>query len=152
MFPSIVMYHYQFNLTSVTCLLTVKWSNSSFSSNSIYHESFVCTHFKCEADIFYQFIGPYQVLPLRARVDPRVMTMRVYSTFPKGPELLEPHYQNIQCHKTTLVGWGLLLCRDIVVVFYTSDVWAYMCVNYWRVLKACERLSAFKDCFSLICV
>ena len=40
---STAIYHQQFNLTSVTCLLTVEWSNSSFSNNSILLKSFVCT-------------------------------------------------------------------------------------------------------------
>ena len=35
MVPSIVMYHKQFNLTSIICLHAVKWSYSSISINSI---------------------------------------------------------------------------------------------------------------------
>ena len=35
MVPNIAMYHEQFNETSVICLHTVKWSNSSISNNSI---------------------------------------------------------------------------------------------------------------------
>ena len=37
-------------------------------------------------------IGPYQVLPLRTRVDLRAMAMKRYSTFPKDSRL-EPHHQ-----------------------------------------------------------
>ena len=37
--------------------------------------------------------GPYQVLPLRARVDQRSMAMKAYSAFTKAPALLEPHHQ-----------------------------------------------------------
>ena len=37
--------------------------------------------------------GPYQVLPLQARVNQGAMAMKEYSTFPKAPALLEPHYQ-----------------------------------------------------------
>ena len=36
---------------------------------------------------------PYQVLPLRARVDLGAMAMKGYSAFPKAPALLEPHHQ-----------------------------------------------------------
>ena len=45
------------------------------SYNSIEHESFVCTQFKCQAVLFNPWIGPYQVLPLQAKVDlsPRMM-------------------------------------------------------------------------------
>ena len=38
------------------------------------------------------YIGPYLVLQLRARMDLEVMTMKVYSSFPKAPALLERHY------------------------------------------------------------
>ena len=39
MVPSIAMYHKQFNWTTVTCLHTVQWSNSSISNNSIQRKS-----------------------------------------------------------------------------------------------------------------
>ena len=49
--------------------------------------------------IFYKYIflfnplmGPYQVLPLRVRVDQGAMVMKGSSTFPKPPKL-EPHHQ-----------------------------------------------------------
>ena len=38
-------------------------------------------------------IEPYQVLPLRARVDLGAMAMKGYSAFPKAPASLEPHHQ-----------------------------------------------------------
>ena len=38
-------------------------------------------------------IGPYQVLPLRTRVDMGSMAMKGYSASPKALALLEPHYQ-----------------------------------------------------------
>ena len=38
---------------------------------------------------------PYQVQPLRVRVDLEAMAMKVYSKFPKVTVLLEPHYQII---------------------------------------------------------
>ena len=43
--------------------------------------------------LFNPYIGPYQVLPLRARVDQGAMTIKEYSAFPKAPVLLEPHHQ-----------------------------------------------------------
>ena len=54
MVPSIAIYHQQFNQTSIICLHTVNWSNSSISDNSIYHKSFVCTQFKCQTVLFDQ--------------------------------------------------------------------------------------------------
>ena len=38
-------------------------------------------------------LDPYQVLPLRARLDLGAMAIKGYSTFPNAPALLEPHYQ-----------------------------------------------------------
>ena len=43
--------------------------------------------------LFNPLIGPYQVLPLRDRVDLEAMSMKGYSTFPKAPTLLKPHPQ-----------------------------------------------------------
>ena len=43
--------------------------------------------------LFNPYIGPDQVLPLRARVDLGAMAMKGCSAFPKAPELLEPHHQ-----------------------------------------------------------
>ena len=43
--------------------------------------------------LFDPYIGPYQVLPLRARVDLGAMATKEYSAFPKAPALLEPHHQ-----------------------------------------------------------
>ena len=37
------------------------------------------------------------MLPLQARVDPEVMTVKVYSAFLKSPEILDPHHQIVQC-------------------------------------------------------
>ena len=43
--------------------------------------------------LFDSQIGPYQMLPLRAKVDLWAMTMKGYSAFPKAPALLEHHHQ-----------------------------------------------------------
>ena len=43
--------------------------------------------------LFNPYIGPYQVLPGRARVDLVAIAMKGYSTFPKAPASLEPHHQ-----------------------------------------------------------
>ena len=45
--------------------------------------------------LFNPLIGPYQVLPLWARMDLAVMAMKGYCAFPKAPALLEPHHQII---------------------------------------------------------
>ena len=43
--------------------------------------------------LFNPQIGPYQVLPFRARVDLGAMAMKEYSAFPKAQALLEHHHQ-----------------------------------------------------------
>ena len=43
--------------------------------------------------LFNPYIGPYQVLPRRAKVDLGAMVMKGYSAFLKAPALLEPHDQ-----------------------------------------------------------
>ena len=43
----------------------------------------------------YTAIGPYQVLPHRARVDVGAMAVKVCSVFPKFPALLGPHHQTV---------------------------------------------------------
>ena len=48
--------------------------------------------------LFKPEIGPYQVLPLRERVDLGAMAMKGCSVLPKGPTLLEPHYQTFWSH------------------------------------------------------
>ena len=70
---------------------------SSISNDSILHKSLVCTQRKCQTVLFDPWIGPYQVLQLRASVDLGAMAMKGYSAFHKAPALLEPHHQIISC-------------------------------------------------------
>ena len=71
---------------------TVPFQTVQFSIN---------TQFKCKKTVnsnhglvlFNPLIGPYQVLPLRTRVDLEVMAMKGCSAFPKAPASLEPHHQ-----------------------------------------------------------
>ena len=64
--------------------------NVSISSYSVYSIHFSIS---MRLVLFNPKIGPYQVLPLRARVDLGAMAMKGYSAFPKAPALLEPHHQ-----------------------------------------------------------
>ena len=43
--------------------------------------------------LYDPWIGPYQVLLLRGRVDLGALEIKGYSAFPKAPPLLEPHHQ-----------------------------------------------------------
>ena len=49
--------------------------------------------------LFDPQIGPYQVLPLRARVNLGLIAMNGYSAFSKAPALLKPHHQNVSLGK-----------------------------------------------------
>ena len=55
---------------------------------------------------FDTYIGPFQVQPLRARVDLEVMAMKEHSVFPKAPALLESQLQNPLCHIQDTRCWG----------------------------------------------
>ena len=86
--------------------------------------SFVCTQFKCQTVVFDLYIGPYQVLPLQARVDLRVIAMKGYSTFPKAPALLETHNQIASCHIRDSHSWlvnDLTPTQNAVDVFYNPS-------------------------------
>ena len=56
--------------------------------------------------LFNPYIGPYQVLPLRGRVDLGAMAMKGYSAFPKDPALLELHHWIVLCHIQD-TRWGM---------------------------------------------
>ena len=43
-------------------------------------------------------IGPYQILPLRAREDLEAMAMMGYSTIPKAPTLLATNHLIVLCN------------------------------------------------------
>ena len=72
--------------------------------------------------LFNPLIGPYQVLPFRARMDLGAMAMKECSAFPKVSASLEPHHQIVQCHIQDTHWEGvLLLCSDAVAVFYSPS-------------------------------
>ena len=86
------------------------------------HKSYVYPQFKYEAILFNPSIGPYRVLLLLARVNLEAMAMKMYSKFPKAPELQELHVQIVQCDISDTLYWGVLpLCWDAVGVFYSSS-------------------------------
>ena len=62
-----------------------------------YFKQFSLAYVHCLV-LFNPQIGPYQVLPLRARVDRGAMAIKGYSAFPKAPALLEPPHEIFQCH------------------------------------------------------
>ena len=82
------------------------------TNNSIQHQTFVYIQLKDQTVLFQSiqfsishlfalslnvklvfkpYIGPYQVLPLRARVNLKAIAMKGYSALSKSPGL-EPHY------------------------------------------------------------
>ena len=58
----------------------------------------ISSQFKGQTILFDPKTGPYQVLPLSARVGLGAMTMKGYSLFPKAPALLEPRLRLFSCH------------------------------------------------------
>ena len=84
----------------------------------------VCTQFKNQTILLHPYIGPYQVLLLRARVGQGVMAMKGYTYTPKIQ-----HYWSLTIRLSviirTLVGvggwWFLPLCSDAVSIFYIPN-------------------------------
>ena len=62
------------------------------------HQSFVYTQLNDQTVLFDPEIGPYQMLPLRARVNLGAMAMKGYTAFAKASAILEPHHQIVSCH------------------------------------------------------
>ena len=58
--------------------------------------------------LFNPLIGPYQVLPFRARLDQGAMAMKWCSAFPKASASLEPHHQIVYCYIQD-THWGGVL-------------------------------------------
>ena len=74
-------------------------SFSFFLNNSVYHTKTVpFKTIQFSISMQFSFIWPYQVRPLRARVNWEVLAMKGYSTFPKAPALLDPHHQMFYCY------------------------------------------------------
>ena len=111
---------------SVKCDYSFNVKNSFISNNSVQHKYtvYLSKTFLFQAILFSQTvliqlsvsmqlvlfkpqIGPYQVLPFRARVDLGAMAIKGNSTFPKAAALLKPHHQIVQCHILD-TRWGSL--------------------------------------------
>ena len=71
--------------------------------------------------LFNPYMGPYQVLPLRARVDLGAMAMKGYSTFPKLQHSWNLTIRLFSVISRTLVRGVLPLCRGAVSVFYSPS-------------------------------
>ena len=94
--PSDCLVSYPGHSLGVGVLPLCRGAVGVFYSPSRLGKSFVCTKFKCQIVLFDPKIEPYQVLPLKVRVDLGVMEMKGYSTFTKYPALLKPHHQIVQ--------------------------------------------------------
>ena len=111
--------------------------------NLTYHKLIVCRQFQCQIVLFDPYVGPYQVLPLRSRVNLGAMTMKGYSTFPKA-ERLKTHHQIVQCQiQDTL--WGSLTplqrySRYILHVC-TINKSAHTKIKVWKLIVCTSYLS-----------
>ena len=128
MVTSIAIQHYLFGCIQLNCfqeLLTIT-NNSIKNQSFVYIQlndqtllfqpsqssiSFVCFQFKCQAVLFDPYIGPYQVLPLQARVDLGVMAMKGYSTFPQSSSITgtSPSDCFVSYSRTLVMGWWWVL-------------------------------------------
>ena len=76
-------------------------------------------------------IGPYQMLPLRARVDLAAMLMKGYSAFPKAPALHEPDHQIVSLYPRHLLA-GSYPSADMQLVYsrappnWARSIWVEM--------------------------
>ena len=79
--------------------------------------------------LFNTKIGPYQVLPLRARLDLVAMAIKGCSAFPKAPALLEPQHQIIVSYPGHSLGRGSYPSAEVQSVYSTAPAdWA----NFFR--------------------
>ena len=96
-------------------------------------------------------MGPYQVLPCRARVDLAAIAMKGYSAFPNVPALLEPHHQIVLCHiqhthggypspekqsvySTAPADWARGVVSDILdcnIVVSEFELLSRYCIHFW---------------------
>ena len=72
--------------------------------------------------LFVPLKGPYQVQPLRARLDLGVMAIKGYSAFPKVPALLEPQHQIVLCHIQDTRCGGSYPSAEIQLVYSTAQL------------------------------
>ena len=80
---------------------------------------------------FDQLRGPYEVLPLRAKVNLGVMVMKEFPEFPKAPALLKPHRQIVSFG--AIVGGRSHPSAEMYLV-YSTDLHPsglYICVSVW---------------------
>ena len=83
--------------------------------------SFVCREFKCQTILFDPQIGPYQVPPIRARVDLRAMVMKGYSAVAVAiilmviyiAEAMTLHSSKLQQYWNLTIGLFSVICRTL---------------------------------------
>ena len=70
--------------------------------------------------LFNPYIGLYQVLPRRARLDLGSMAMKGCSAFPKAPASLETHHQIVYCHIQDTYWWVSYPSAEVQSVYFTA--------------------------------
>ena len=66
--------------------------------------------------------GPYQMLPLGARVDLRIMAMKGYDAFPKLPRLESHHQISLESYPGYSLGKGSYSPAEMQSVHFTAPV------------------------------
>ena len=85
----------QFSLAKPRCLnvSTVRLSKTFLAIKFSQTVLIQAIQFSTQLVLFNPLIGPYQVLPFRARVDLGAIAMKWCSAFPKATASLERHHQ-----------------------------------------------------------
>ena len=84
------------------------------------------------------YIGPFQVLPLRASVELGAMAMHGYFVLPRNPVLLKPYNHIVDCHiRTLVVAWSftpLQRCSRCILQPHPTWLSSYMLNGITNVL------------------
>ena len=100
-------------------------SKYNYLTVTIKHQSFVCI----QLILFDSSIGPYQVLPLQVRVDQGVMTIKVYSTLLRSP--------NLELHHPIQFS---VIPRSSPFFFFNFSFFFFFSFLKWSYPSACDTV------------
>ena len=95
--------------------------------------------------LFNPYVGAYQVLPRRARVDLGAMAIKGYSAFPKAPATLEPQHQIVLCYIQDTHWRGFTpLQGSSRCILQPQPTGQYICI-FDRLLSTCYKTPTWSD-------